>query len=29
METISNVLAEDNHVHHIGFGINNDIGGIQ
>ena len=22
-------LVEDNHVHHIGYGVNNDIGGIQ
>ena len=24
-----NILVKDNHVHHIGFGINNDIGAIQ
>ena len=29
METIRNILIEDNHVHHIGYGVNNDIGGIQ
>ena len=29
METIRNVLVKDNHVHHIGFGISNDIGAIQ
>jgi parallel beta-helix repeat protein len=29
METIRNILVEDNHVHHIGYGVNNDIGGIQ
>jgi len=29
METIRNILVEDKHVHHIGFGIDNDIGGIQ
>ena len=29
METINKILVEDNHVHHIGFGVNNDIGGIQ
>ena len=29
METIRNILVKDNHVHHIGFGINNDIGAIQ
>ena len=29
METIRNILVQDNHVHHIGFGINNDIGAIQ
>ena len=29
MTTIRNILVKDNHVHHIGFGINNDIGAIQ
>ena len=29
MKTIRNILVEDNHVHHIGYGVNNDIGGIQ
>ena len=29
MTTIRNILVQDNHVHHIGFGINNDIGAIQ
>ena len=29
MKTIRNILVQDNHVHHIGFGINNDIGAIQ
>ena len=29
MKTIRNILVKDNHVHHIGFGINNDIGAIQ
>ena len=29
MDTIRKILVQDNHVHHIGFGINNDIGGIQ
>ena len=29
METIRKILVEDNHVHHIGYGVNNDIGGIQ
>ena len=29
MDTIRNILVKDNHVHHIGFGINNDIGAIQ
>jgi hypothetical protein len=29
METIRNILVQDNHVHHLGYGINNDIGGIQ
>ena len=29
MKTLRKILIQDNHVHHIGFGINNDIGGIQ
>ena len=29
METIRNVLVQDNHVHHIEYDVNNDIGGIQ
>ena len=29
IQTKRNILVQDNHVHHIGFGINNDIGGIQ
>lgn len=29
METIRKILVEDNHVHHLGFGIANDLGGIQ
>ena len=29
MDTIRKILVQDNHIHHIGFGINNDIGGIQ
>ena len=28
METIRNILVEDNHVHHLGYGISNDLGGI-
>ena len=29
METFRKILVEDNHVHHLGFGIANDLGGIQ
>ena len=29
MKTIRNILVEDNHVHHLGYGISNDLGGIQ
>ena len=29
MKTIRNILVQDNHVHHIGYGVNNDIGAIQ
>ena len=29
METMRYIKVEDNHVHHLGYGIANDIGGIQ
>ena len=29
METMRNIVVQDNHVHHLGYGINNDLGGIQ
>ena len=29
METIRNILVENNHAHHVGYGISNDIGAIQ
>ena len=29
MDTIRNILVQDNHVHHLGYGISNDLGGIQ
>ena len=29
MKTIRNILIQDNHAHHAGFGVTNDLGGIQ
>ena len=29
MDTIRNILVQDNHAHHVGYGIGNDLGAIQ